>query len=363
MLRHCLAEFLWCCYSISSTSAFTKPGYRIVTGASKLDLISSSKHIQRASPLLKKRTNVIRNNSQSSTQQETVDRAVDKVVPTKAKQRESPPLNGESPVIDVSIKAPEGIIQEKLNITETSESTEKDAWYMRMAIRMAESVGGERAPLSAFPNPTVGAVLVSANGVVIGRGHSDYKSEAIRSCILDAGLEVTPLSEWCMTWPSDPSLRNALANATLYVTLEPSAKRHGTALPSTTNLIRETGIPRVVIGCSHPVRELAAKGATALHAAGIQVTMIGGDMEEECKSLIKEYAGLQNNKLMCQARKHVDFFGRPLGFLHCSVVDSDNVEAFARHGNAFGTDFDGKNLGFRDFGSYEIAPPPEVSSI
>ena len=36
------------------------------------------------------------------------------------------------------------------------------------------------------------------------------------------------------------------------------------------------------------------------------------------------------------------------------------MEAFARHGNAFGTNFNGKVLNYRDFGSYEIAPPPEV---
>jgi hypothetical protein len=42
------------------------------------------------------------------------------------------------------------------------------------------------------------------------------------------------------------------------------------------------------------------------------------------------------------------------------VVDSDNIEAFQNHGNAFGKLFDGKRLSFRDFGAYEIAPPPEV---
>ena len=51
---------------------------------------------------------------------------------------------------------------------------------------------------------------------------------------------------------------------------------------------------------------------------------------------------------------------QPLGFLHCSVVNSDNMEAFARQGNAFGKDFGGKNLSFRDFGSYAIAPPPDA---
>lgn len=36
------------------------------------------------------------------------------------------------------------------------------------------------------------------------------------------------------------------------------------------------------------------------------------------------------------------------------------MEAFKRHGNAFGRNFNGNMLNFRDFGSYEIAPPPEV---
>jgi hypothetical protein len=59
------------------------------------------------------------------------------------------------------------------------------------------------------------------------------------------------------------------------------------------------------------------------------------------------------------ARKQLANFGRPLGYLHCSVIDSDNVEAFARQGNAFGKNFNGKSMNYRDFGSYEIAPPPE----
>jgi methylmalonyl-CoA mutase cobalamin-binding subunit len=81
---------------------------------------------------------------------------------------------------------------------------------------------------------------------------------------------------------------------------------------------------------------------------------------EECRDLIKDYAERANGKLQRMARKHYTYHQRPLGFLHCSVVDSDNLEAFANHGNSFGNMFDGKRLSFRDFGAYEIAPPPEV---
>jgi pyrimidine deaminase RibD-like protein len=321
---------------------------------------------RRLSPLYKQRNG---SNSQSHVQdhileqQETRERNVDavQIVDTKVLANNLTTTRPPLMLIEEEQEKPQHEVESSF-FTESTD-TKTDSAHMRTAIRYAQSAGGERGEFSAYPNPTVGAVLVSGDGVIIGKGRSDYKSEAVRNCILNAGIEATPLSEWCVSWPSDPSLRRALKNATLYVTLEPSSQRHGSALPSTTNLIRETGIPRVVIGSVHPVHEEATKGAAALHAAGIQVSMIGDtDVQDMCDQLITEYAALQKNKLMCQARKHVQIFGRPLGFLHCSVVDSDNLEAFARHGNAFGTDFDGKNLGFRDFGSYEIAPPPEVSS-
>jgi len=42
------------------------------------------------------------------------------------------------------------------------------------------------------------------------------------------------------------------------------------------------------------------------------------------------------------------------------VIDSEDAEAFARNGNAFGQDFGGGQvLSMRDFGTYGIAPPPE----
>ena len=48
-----------------------------------------------------------------------------------------------------------------------------------------------------------------------------------------------------------------------------------------------------------------------------------------------------------------------MGHMHCSVIESDDAEAFARNGNSFGKNFGGQHLSYRDFGTYEIAPPPE----
>lgn len=158
-------------------------------------------------------------------------------------------------------------------------------------------------------------------------------------------------------WSTDDNLRKNIRDSTLYVTLEPSNVRKGQAFPPMTQLIELCGISRVVIGCPDPIPEFSTKGAASLHSAGLDVIM--GVEGEECKGLIQGYSQLANGKLQSMARKFYKKFGRPLGFLHCSVIDSDNVDSFARNGNAFGKTFGGKHLSFRDAGSYELAPPPE----
>ena len=96
--------------------------------------------------------------------------------------------------------------------------------------------------------------------------------------------------------------------------------------------------------------EFASKGASSLHSSGLDVSM-GSVLFDECSQLIEEYSEMANSKLQRMARKHFQQFGRPLGFLHCSVVDTNNVEAFARAGNAFGKTFGGKELSYRNTGA------------
>lgn len=237
-----------------------------------------------------------------------------------------------------------------------------DEENMRKAIEEAQAYGGELGSRSAYPNPTTGAVLVAEDGTVLGRGQSDYMRDAVQAVMEDAGLEVSPLHEWCVKWPSSNKLRQNLRDATLYLTLEPSNRRKGQAFPPITQLIELSGVQRVVIGSPEPTPELSSEGATALHSAGIEVKM-GSVLLDECDGLIKLYSQMVNEKLQRLARKHYKQFNKPLGFLHCSVIDSDNLEAFARHGNAFGNTFDGNNLSFRKFGAYEIAPPPEGKKV
>ena len=127
---------------------------------------------------------------------------------------------------------------------------------MERALELAARGAGYVAP-----NPLVGAVLV-ARGRVIGEGfHTRFGAphaevEAIRA-VQDPGL---------------------LAEATLYVTLEPCC-HHGKT-PPCTDLIIRTRIPRVVIGARDPFSRVAGRGAAALREAGIDV--VEGVLAAEC---------------------------------------------------------------------------------
>ena len=69
--------------------------------------------------------------------------------------------------------------------------------------------------------------MATSDGKILSRGRSSYEEDAVEAVIRNAGIEATPLSEWCVSWPSDPSLRSNIRNSTLYITLEPSAERKG----------------------------------------------------------------------------------------------------------------------------------------
>ena len=134
-------------------------------------------------------------------------------------------VNGIAPAGDVEEDTNETVVQ---CLTEDEEKeARRDAEMMQLAIQQANSRGGERGARSPFPKPIVGAVIVTKDGRVIGRGRASYKKDAVRAAIADSGIIATPLREWCVTWPSDQRLRRDITESTLYVTLEPSTERQG----------------------------------------------------------------------------------------------------------------------------------------
>jgi diaminohydroxyphosphoribosylaminopyrimidine deaminase / 5-amino-6-(5-phosphoribosylamino)uracil reductase len=123
-----------------------------------------------------------------------------------------------------------------------------DQQFMKRCLELAVNGAG-----SVSPNPMVGSVIVHED-IIIGEGfHERYGGPHAE---VNAIASVTR--------------RELLQNSTLYVNLEPCS--HFGKTPPCSDLIIETGIPRVVIGCRDPHKAVAGKGIEKLAAAGVCVT-------------------------------------------------------------------------------------------
>ena len=109
------------------------------------------------------------------------------------------------------------------------------------------------APRSGYPNPTVGAVVVAADGAILGEGVSEPAG--------GRHAEVVALDE----------AGAGAGGATLFVTMEPCA-HHGRT-PPCVDAILASGIARVVAACPDPTPK-AGGGAEALRAAGVEVELL-----------------------------------------------------------------------------------------
>lgn len=121
-----------------------------------------------------------------------------------------------------------------------------EAEAMAHAIEHATSVRSRTSP-----NPWVGAVVLDANGNVVGVGSTEPPGGAHAEVIAIAAAGV------------------AAAVATLVVTLEPCS-HHGRT-PPCVDAIVAAGIARVVVGVHDPDRRVAGRGVAALRAAGVTV--------------------------------------------------------------------------------------------
>ena len=137
--------------------------------------------------------------------------------------------------------------------------------YIERCIELARRGAG-----SVAPNPMVGAVLVH-NNRIIGEGwHQQYgQTHAEVNCIASVK-------------EADKSF---ISQSVLYVSLEPCS--HFGKTPPCTDLIIRNKIPKVVIGCRDPFKEVDGRGIEKLKAAGIEV--VPGVMEQECKELNKRF--------------------------------------------------------------------------
>ena len=128
----------------------------------------------------------------------------------------------------------------------SSPQTTPDLQHMRYALRLAERALGATAP-----NPAVGCVIVSGEGLVIGRGFTAKggRPHAETLALAQAG--------------------EAAHGSCAYVTLEPCS--HQGQTPPCAQALVEAGIKRVVVAIEDPDPRVSGKGLAMLRAAGVEV--------------------------------------------------------------------------------------------
>jgi len=139
--------------------------------------------------------------------------------------------------------------------------TESDTQWMLLALSWAE-----KAMYITTPNPRVGCVIVNAQGVLLGAGHTQPAGQA--------HAEMMALQD-------TESQGHSVAGATAYVTLEPCSHQGRTG-PCCDALIH-ADLSRVVVAAQDPNPQVNGKGIASLRQAGIQVDV--GVLEDKAKSL------------------------------------------------------------------------------
>lgn len=148
------------------------------------------------------------------------------------------------------------------NFTDTEKMLTDDK-YMQRCLQLAACGRGFVAP-----NPMVGAVVVH-NGKIIGEGyHREYGK---------AHAEVNAINA-----VTDKGL---LKDSTIYVSLEPCS--HYGKTPPCSQLIIDSGIPRVVIATLDPYHKVSGRGVKMLEEAGVEVVI--GVCEKEARYLNREF--------------------------------------------------------------------------
>lgn len=118
------------------------------------------------------------------------------------------------------------------------------------------------------PNPRVGCIIGTADGRVLGQGHTQQAG--------GPHAEVMALRD-------AQSHGHDVRGATAWVTLEPCA-HHGRTPPCCDALVT-AGLARVVVAVQDPFPQVAGQGVARLRAAGIDVVLAGGAIAERAREL------------------------------------------------------------------------------
>ena len=162
-----------------------------------------------------------------------------------------------------------------------------DTALMRDALALAEQAVG-----LSDPNPRVGCVITAADGVVIGRGHTQQAGAA--------HAEVMALQDAATSGC-------AVRGGTAYVSLEPCS-HHGRTPPCCDALLA-AGVARVVVAVGDPNSLVAGQGLARLRAAGIAVEI--GLLADEARELnIGFFSRMERGRPWLRMKAAVSLDGR-----------------------------------------------------
>lgn len=130
-----------------------------------------------------------------------------------------------------------------------------DSQFLTQALALAQQAIG-----LSDPNPRVGCVLVSAQGEVLGQGHTQQAG--------GPHAEVMALRDALTRGVS-------IEGATAYVTLEPCS-HHGRTPPCADAMVA-AGLGRVVVALLDPNPQVAGRGVARLRSAGVTVDVLPPD--------------------------------------------------------------------------------------
>lgn len=142
--------------------------------------------------------------------------------------------------------------------------------YIKRCVELAQNAKGYTSP-----NPMVGSVVIYKEQII---GEGWHRAPGQPHAEVNAINSIQDKSK--------------LQNSTIYVSLEPCA--HFGRTPPCCDLIIENKIPRVVIGCRDPFKQVNGRGIEKLKAAGIDVTE--GVLEKECLNLNKAFFTFHTKK-------------------------------------------------------------------
>ena len=161
-------------------------------------------------------------------------------------------------------------------------------------------------------NPHVGAVLVY-NDRIIGEGyHMKYG---------EAHAEVNAINS------VQSKDKHLIQDSTIYVSLEPCS--HFGKTPPCANLIVDSKINRVVIGCQDPFEKVNGKGISILKENNIEVLIAN---HKKCLLLLRRFVKVSDKKLPYVQLKFAKSKDNYMGSLEKQIAISGKLTARYTHG-------------------------------